>query len=301
MKEVVSVSLGSSQRDHVAESEFLGEKFRIRRVGADGDFARAIQLLKELDGRVDAIGLGGIDLYLCANNKRYLIRDAVKLRDVVKKTPVVDGSGLKNTLEREVVRYLQEEEGWKLKGKTVLMVSAVDRFGMAEALHEAGCKIIFGDLMFGLKVPIPLRSMTTFRIVAALLLPIVTKLPFGFLYPTGEKQEKSPKSKYQKYYEEADIIAGDYLFIKRYLPPDLGGRIIITNTVTQKDVEELRAKGAALLVTTTPELQGRSFGTNVMEAVLVAIINKPWMEITPQEYLDLLKKLDFKPRIERLN
>jgi hypothetical protein len=301
MKEVVSVSLGSSQRDHVAESEFLGEKFRIRRVGADGDFDKAIALLRELDGRVDAIGLGGIDLYFCANGKRYLVRDATRLRNAVQKTPVVDGSGLKNTLEREVIRHLVDKEGWELKGKTVLMVSAVDRFGMAEALHEAGCKIIFGDLMFGLKIPVPLRSMTTFRFVAALLLPIVTKLPFEFLYPTGEKQDKSPKNRYQKYYDEAEVIAGDYLFIKRYLPSDLREKIIITNTVTQRDVDELRARGAAFLVTTTPELQGRSFGTNVMEAVLVAIIGKPWLEIAPAEYLDLLKKLDFKPRIERLN
>lgn len=301
MKKVVSVSLGSSQRDHVAESEFLGERFNIRRVGADGDFGRAVRLLQELDGKVDAIGLGGIDLYFIANGRRYLIRDAVKLKNVVKKTQVVDGSGLKNTLEREVVRYLIDEEKWDLKGKTALMVSAVDRFGMAEALHEAGCKIIFGDLMFGLKIPVPLRSMTTFRFVAALLLPVVTKLPFKMLYPTGEKQDKKPKSRYQKYYDEAEIIAGDYLFIKRYLPSDLKGKIILTNTVTERDVDELRERGAALLVTTTPELQGRSFGTNVMEAVLVAIIGKPWLEIAPAEYLGLLKKLDFKPRIERLN
>lgn len=301
MKEVVSVSLGSSQRNHVADAVFLGEKFKIKRIGTDGDFNRAVKLLKELDGKVDAIGLGGIDLFLVADDRRYPVRDAAKLNQAVKRTPVVDGSGLKNTLEREAIRYLQEEVGLSLKGKTVLMVSAVDRFGMAEALHQTGCRMIFGDLMFGLKIPIPLRSMATFKAIAAVVLPVATKLPFKVLYPTGEKQEKSPKERYQKYYREADIIAGDYLFIKKYLPSDLRGKIILTNTVTKKDVEELRARGAKLLITTTPEFQERSFGTNVMEAVLVAILGKSWSEITPRDYLELLKRLDFKPRVEKLN
>lgn len=33
MKQVVSVSLGSSKRDHKVEAEFLGEKFVIERIG----------------------------------------------------------------------------------------------------------------------------------------------------------------------------------------------------------------------------------------------------------------------------
>ncbi|HBQ28598.1 MAG TPA: quinate 5-dehydrogenase, partial [Desulfotomaculum sp.] len=63
----------------------------------------------------------------------------------------------------------------------------------------------------------------------------------------------------------------------------------------------LREKGAGHLVTTTPEFQGRSFGTNVIEAVMVALLQKPWPEITPEDYLNLLKQLDFKPRILKLN
>lgn len=64
MKRVVSVSLGSARRDHRVQVELLGEPFEIARRGTDGDFDRAVGLLKELDGKVDAIGLGGIDVFL---------------------------------------------------------------------------------------------------------------------------------------------------------------------------------------------------------------------------------------------
>lgn len=300
MKQIVSTSLGSSKRDHEVEVELLGDKFRISRIGTAGDFKKAIQLLKELDGKVDAIGLGGIDIYLRAGDKNYEIRDSVRLQSAVKTTPVVDGSGLKNTLERGTIRYLVEDLNLPLAGKIVLMVSAVDRFGMAEALAAAGCQLIFGDLIFGLHIPIPIRSFSTFMAVAHMLLPIVTKMPFQILYPIGKEQEKEPKPKYHKYYEEADIVAGDYLFIKRYMPPKMSGKWIITNTITSDDVRDLEEREVELIVTSTPEFEGRSFGTNVMEAVLISIIGKPQEEVEPSEYLNILKKLNFKPRVIKL-
>ncbi len=279
----------------------LGEQFSISRIGTDGDFARQARLLKELDGTVDAIGLGGIDLYLYARDKRYTVRDAKKLIKDVKTTPVVDGSGLKNSLERETIRYMIEDLRLPLAGKTVLMTSAVDRFGMAEALHEAGCKILFGDLIYGLKIPVMIHTMRSFTILARTLLPIVTKLPFQILYPTGSKQEKEPEDKYTRYYRQADIIAGDFLFVRKYMPPDMRGKWIITNTVTTADVEDLQSRGVELLVTTTPELDGRSFGTNVMEATIVALTGKKPEEMTSADYLDILRKVEFKPRVEWMN
>ena len=76
MKRVVSVSLGSSKRDKRVEAEFLGERFVIERVGVDGDKDRFRQLIGELDGKVDALGLGGIDMYIVSAGRRYAFRDA---------------------------------------------------------------------------------------------------------------------------------------------------------------------------------------------------------------------------------
>jgi hypothetical protein len=75
----------------------------------------------------------------------------------------------------------------------------------------------------------------------------------------------------------------------------------LTNTVTEKNVEELRERGVATLVTSTPNLGGRSFGTNVMEAALLAKLGKRWQDVTESDYLDLLRRLDFRPRVEELN
>jgi hypothetical protein len=300
VKHVVSISLGSSKRNHRVEAEFLGEKFLIERIGTDGDMNRAIEMIRELDGKVDAFGMGGIDLYLVAGGRRYAIREAKKIASAARLTPIVDGSGLKNTLERRVITYLQDELGWTFAGRRALVVSGVDRFGIAEALWEAGCRTTYGDLIFAMGIPIPIRSLAALRLLAWMLLPVISQLPFKYLYPTGEKQE-SVTTKYESYYRENEIIAGDFHFIRKYMPPELPGKIIITNTVTKDDLEMLRERGVAVLITTTPELQGRSFGTNVMEGVLISILGKKVDEVTPEDYGELLDRLQLKPRLEILN
>ncbi|HYZ16054.1 MAG TPA: hypothetical protein VE591_06615 [Candidatus Acidoferrum sp.] len=297
MKRVVSVSLGSSSRDHRAEVDLLGERFDISRVGTDGKLDKAIALIGELDGTVDAIGLGGIDVYLYAGKDRYAFRDGLRLLAAAKQTPVVDGSGLKNTLERNAVEFMQSDLGVDLRGKRVLMVSALDRFGMAQALVLAGADVVFGDFIFALDLDRPVRGLDEFEEMARKYLPDAMKLPFQFFYPTGKKQDRPPQPKYPEYYDDADIIAGDYHFMRQFMPERLEGKTILTNTVTANDVAFLRERGIARLVTTTPDFGGRSFGTNVVEAALVALLGKTWSEVTEDDYRRLLRDLDLKPRV----
>lgn len=296
---VVSVSLGSSKRDHSVRVTLLEKEILVERRGTDGDFKKALQLIAELDGKVDAIGLGGIDRYIYAGGRRYTLRDGERMARAAKITPAVDGSGLKNTLERRVVQWIIDNKVLDLRDMKVLMVSAVDRFGMAESLLAAGAKLTMGDLIFIFGLPLPLKTLDGLARVARVIAPVACRLPFQWLYPTGEKQEKSLSTeKYKRYFDDAELIAGDFHFIRRYMPSRLDGKVILTNTVTAEDLALLRERGVEKVITTTPELEGRSFGTNVMEAILVALIGKPVEAVSAQDYNAMLDQLDFKPRVE---
>jgi hypothetical protein len=180
------------------------------------------------------------------------------------------------------------------------MVSALDRFGMAQALVEAGADVLFGDFIFALDKDMPVHDLHQFEELAEKYLPDACKLPFQFFYPTGKKQEKPPEPKYSHYYERAEIIAGDFHFMRQYMPARLDGKIVLTNTVTPGNVEELAVRGASMLITTTPEIAGRSFGTNVLEAALLALLGKRWSEVEPADYERLLQELRLRPRVVRL-
>ena len=298
MKRAVSISLGSSKRDSAVELELLGERVSIERIGTDGDMERAARLYGELDGKVDAFGVGGTDLGLTVGNKYYKLHSVASLVRHVKQTPVVDGSGLKNTLERRVAPFMDTHIGQALQPRRVLMTSGADRWGMSMSFMENGYEGVFGDLMFGLGLPLPLRSATAIKRVAALILPVVSRLPFEWLYPTGEKQEHNTP-KFGQWYDWATVIAGDCHFIKRFMPARLDGKIICTNTTTPADVAAFRAAGARYLVTTTPRLEGRSFGTNMMEAMLVAISEKG-RPLTDAELNQWIDRLGFQPSVESL-
>jgi hypothetical protein len=263
----------------------------------DGSIDRALAKLRALDGIVDAIGLGGIDVYLYAGTQRYALRDGLRLLEAVKITPVVDGSGLKNTLEREAVGFLTSELGIPLSGKRVLMVSALDRFGMAQALVAAGAEVIFGDFIFALDLDKPVRGLVEFEEMARKYLPDACKLPFQFFYPTGKKQDRPPQPKYPEYYDDAEIIAGDFHFMRQFMPDRLDGKMILTNTLTARDIADLRTRGVSSLVTTTPDFGGRSFGTNVVEAALIALLGKAWSDVTDADYARILSELHLRPRV----
>ncbi len=305
VKKIISISVGSSARDHTTRHEFLGQECEITRQGTNGDFKKAIELYKELDGKVDAFGIGGVEFFLQVEDKKYYFRDVKRIRNAIKISKAGDGNGVKGLLEKRAFEYLEkylnEKEGRALKGLPALKTTVVERYSMGKAMVDAGMDVTFGDFMFALGLPIAIRKLSTARLVAATLLPVVTQVPFSWLYPLGSEQDKPPQPKWTKYYQQSQVIAGDFLQIRQYMPDDLTGKIIVTNTTTTKNVEELRKRNLHILVTVTPRLEGRSFGTNVMEATLLALMDKPQSEVTQADFLELINRIPLEPNIEVLN
>jgi hypothetical protein len=301
MKRAVSISIGSSKRNKAVEVELLGEKVVIERIGTDGDMEKAAQLYKELDGQVDAFGVGGADLGLQVEDRWYPLYSVQPMVRYIQQTPVVDGAGLKNTLENKLATFIDQKIGDYVaaRGKKAFIVSGADRWGMSKSFLDAGYECIFGDLMFGLGLPLTVRSEISLKRLARILLPIVGRLPFEWLYPTGEKQDKRIP-KWENYYAWGTVVAGDCHYVKRHMPDRMEGKVIATNTTTPSDVEQFRQAGVKYLVTSTPVLEGRSFGTNMMEAALIAISGKK-RRLTYAELNELLDRLGFEPQLQQLN
>ncbi len=264
---------------------------------------KAAQLYRELDGKVSALGVGGAVLGLLVDQDWYDLHSVLPLIRDVKITPVVDGTGLKDTLERQAAGVVTP----LLNGmpKRVFQMSAVDRYGLSRGFVDDGYESVYGDLMFTIGLPFAIRSDKALKRIAKLIAPTMARLPFHWLYPTGEKQEVNTP-KFQKYFDWATVISGDCHFITKYMPADLSGKIIVTNTTTPKDREIFKSAGVKYLITTTPMLDGRSFGTNMMEAAILSALD--WKE--PVNYgkpgiyfkmmAEMVNKLDLKPVLQEL-
>ena len=89
-----------------------------------------------------------------------------------------------------------------------------------------------------------MHSLRTLRILGSVAAPFIVNMPFDKLYPTGKEQDVIIP-KHSKYYYLADVLAGDFLYIRRYLPEKLNGQVIITNTTTREDMQMLKNGASA--------------------------------------------------------
>ena len=293
MKRAISISLGSSKRDKKVVVNFNGEEIQVESVGMDGDIAKARQLYLDLDGKVDAFGVGGVDLYLRLDQREYPLHAALKLVSGVTQTPLSDGRGLKHTLERRVFQLAKSQLG-DVHFKQAFVPVAVDRLGLAEAFAEVAERTVFGDLMVALGVPIPVYGIPAFKKVARVMLPIVSYFPMSMIFYCSDGAEQEPK--YVKYFEESDLIAGDFLFMRKYMPMSLAGKTVVTNTTTEENIELLKSRGVKTIITTTPRYDGRSFGTNMLEAAITAYAGKG-RRLTDGELNALIDELELKPTV----
>src|SRR4030066_1003739 len=138
MKHAVSISIGSSKRDKTVHVDLLGEKVCIERIGTDGSMENAAQLYKELDGKVDAFGVGGTDLGLTVGTRVYPLYSVQPMVRFIKQTPLVDGAGLRSVLEIQVAQFLEARVGDYIKEKKVFITAGVDRWDMTMSFTNAG-------------------------------------------------------------------------------------------------------------------------------------------------------------------
>ena len=293
MKHAISISLGSSKRDKSVKVNLNGQEILVERIGTNGDIEKARQMYLDLDGRVDAFGVGGVDLYLRLDDREYPLHAALKLVSGVKQTPLCDGRGLKHTLERRVFQLIKSQLG-DVRFKQAFVPVAADRAGLAEAVAEVAERTVFGDLMVALGVPIPIYGIPAFKRVARVMLPIVSHFPMSMIFYGSDGAEREPK--YTKYFAESDLIAGDFLFMRKYMPTDLSGKTIVTNTTTEDNIALLKERGVKRIITTTPRFDGRSFGTNMNEAMLTAYASRR-RRLSDDELNGLIDELGIRPTL----
>jgi predicted amino acid dehydrogenase len=301
-KEIVSVSLGPSSRDYTFTTELFGEKVRVRRCGADGDLRRARELVAQFDGQVDAIGLGGMKIYFRVGRRTYIHKQIQQVASVAQATPVVDGVHVRNTLERWAIGQVANQHPGIFGQKRVFVVSGIDRYGMAQVLCTFTQQVLFGDPIFHLNLPLPLRSFKQLERYASLVLPALCRAPYGKLYPVGLEQDlRSLRG--VKVFDQAHIIAGDYAYIRRFAPENLRGKTVITNSLSAADVQNLEERGVESLITITPPFGDEHpfVGSNVIEAILASFIDRPPAEITEDDYLNLVARGELEPRVTVLN
>ncbi|MEO7995749.1 MAG: serine carboxypeptidase, partial [bacterium] len=185
----------------------------------------------------------------------------------------------------------------------------IDQYGLAQVIQEVTPHVVYGDILFTWKLDLPLRSLKQLDQYAKAVFPAICRLPIDLIHPTGERAQ-TRRPRHARWFKWAEVIVGDALQIHRYAPEDLTGKTIITNSLAESDLADYKRRGAAVVVSTTPELGDRSYGANLLEAMFVALLREQGYEVDysqparkgfRDEYLNLILESGIEPGIARLN
>lgn len=301
MKRILVIHLNEANSDETVT--FLGEAITILRRGCGGDPQRAAKLIAEYDGDLDAIGLEGMpsDLQLGSAHRPHEV--GARLSSTARKTPTVDGSGIRAGLERWGVILADRSQPGIFAQKRVLMAPGLNHTGLAGSLERRASALRYADPVIYFALPdFPgIGGKLTLEQAASPTLDQLKDAPFRRLTP----QPGSPgQSRSSEPFEWADVIAGDIGAIRRYAPPELKHKTVVVESAHEEDLDDLRQRGVTAVVTMMPSLDGThalgQWSAATIEAVLVALRRNPDAPLNEDTYLDLMADIHWAPHVRYL-
>ncbi len=297
MKRIVSVSLAPSADDYEFTTRFLGQAFQVRRLGADWDVGKAAALLERAQHEADAVGIGLVRDHATVGTRRLRDRLTARLERAVTKVPVTTGATLRTFFDEWCVRHVQAEEGQYFTNARTLFLSGITNYRMAAVLAEYSRNLRFADpatLHGAPRILKSLRALEAYAATAARLRRMDGLAPArpGRPAPPGWTRRAVRNAM-----EWAHFVVGPWQEVEQYSAAELARKVVLTSSVTDEALTRLGEKGVYVVIDRTPQLLERVVGLNVLDAIILAALEKPRDEVLYDDYLQVLGGLDFSPRL----
>jgi predicted amino acid dehydrogenase len=297
MKRIVSVSLGPASADYAFTTTFLGQQFHVRRFGADGDVSRAAALLEQYQHEADACGLGMVRDPAMVGTRSFVDRLTARLERLVTRVPVTTGAKLRTFFDEWAVRHVQSEDPGYFTNARVLFLSGIGNYRAAATLAEYTKNLRFADPVTLDGIPVVLRSLRALECYAAFSARRARRRKPGAFASELLPRLAWNRAAVRKAMKWAHFLMAPYQEAERYSAEELQRKVVLTSSITDESVKLLGEKGVHVIIDRTPQLLDRVVGLNVIDAMILASLERPAAEMSDDHYLDVLGGLDFAPRM----
>jgi len=295
MKKVVTVSLGSSKQDFSFETDFLGQRFQVRRLGADDDTGRAWELMRRWQTKADAIGLGEIGDHWHVGQSTVVNKETRRLLNVVTRVPATTGATLRRLLQVRAVRYVQNHLGRYFDNNLVLFLSGMRNYDMALALSDYTPNLSFADALAQTGAPALLQSLTQLELYAKGHDLALAGRPGEVLEAAlpGFKSRRIAAA-----VARSHVVVGTFAELQAVgSPANLAGKTVITSAVDDERLAFFTRCKVNLVIDVSPQLFERVVGINVIEAMILAALGKPPEDVSDDDFGEIIDELDIRPRL----
>jgi predicted amino acid dehydrogenase len=295
MKHVVTVTLGSSKKDFEFKTKFLGQDFTVQRLGADQDTGKAWDLMRRHQATADAIGLGEVVDHCHVGLRTVINKETQRLLNVVTRVPVTTGATLRRLLQVRAVRYVQKELGHYFNNNLVLFLSGMRNYDMAVAMSDYTPNLSFADALYQTGTPAMLSSLEQLEVYAKGSEWMLSGKR-GAMLESALTQFKNKRM--ASVVEKSHVIVGTFAEIKAVAnASNLEGKTLITAAIDDERMAFFTACKVNLVIDVSPKLFEKVVGINTLEAMILAVLERPMEEISDDDFNEILTELDIKPRL----
>lgn len=283
MKSVVGISLGAAAQDFAFTATFLGEKLHVQRLGTDGSTARAVALVRQWDSKADAIGLGVLKDRYRAGSHRFVEKDSAKLKAVAKQALTTIGGRLSDILQEWSVRHAQIQLGNYFNNARVVFLSGMTNYKLAMSMAEYTDNVMFADPLLQLGVPKFLTSIEALQLYSTGAHYVKDwSLPVDLA--TGPIKEWT-RFVLRKAVQKATVLVAAPHELDQFGLEELAGKTIISTTVNDERIAQLKDKGVHMVIDAAPVLFNHVLSPSLLDAMIVAATGKFPQEILEDDYL----------------
>jgi predicted amino acid dehydrogenase len=297
MKKIISISLGASEQDSQFTARFLGEQFRVTRIGTDGDAKAAAALVKDWRIKADAIGLGQVREHYTVGTDHFVRPETRALEKRAGSTPITSGARLREIVQEWTVRSAMLELGGIFNNAKVLFLSGTLNYRLAAILAEYTDNLTFADPVAQFGLPNLLHSLRTLERYASGSHPVLR-------FETGKDRVPAlaPFTFFnhlvlRRAVKDAQVVVATYEQLQHYGRAELEGKTVITSTVSDERLAQFRDWGVRLVLDCSIQPFKQIVGLNVVDAMIIAALEKPAAEITHDDYLEIFTDLALQPRL----
>lgn len=295
---VVNVSLAGPELDYDEQVTFVGQSFRIVRIGTSGDVEHAVETVREWLPEVQAFAITGLREAQAAGLLGDRDDGAIdRVRRAAGATPVTDGTRMDDVLQEWAIRHVHADmPGYFSNARTVVLGDHDDHARTVQVLREHTQNIEFADPHQRFEVPTVLTSNPAVSTAVKLSL-----LPYRFVPGLIKQQVEAPthwasRALARRAARDCDVLVGSYTEVAEFGVEDLAGKTLVSNAISDERLEELASRGVDMVIDATPQPFSVTIVAATLEAMMLAT-SDDGHEPSNDERLAMFEASGLEPRV----